>query len=40
MDEINKIILAEQTKFLLDEISKTEYDLMKKLIKENHAVKN
>ena len=31
MDEINKIILAEQTKFLLDEISKTEYDFIEEI---------
>ena len=28
MDEINKKNLSEQTKFLLDEISKTEYDFI------------
>ena len=40
MDEINKINLSEQTKFRLDEISKIENILLKKLIKENHTVKN
>ena len=40
MDEINKINLSEQTKFRLDEISKIENILLKKLIKENHIVKN
>ena len=38
MDEINKINLSEQAKFRLDGISKI--ILLKKLIKENHAVKN
>ena len=33
MDEINKINLSEQTKFRLDEISKIENILLKKLIK-------
>ena len=40
MDEINKTNLSEQTKFRLDEISKIENILLKKLIKENHIVKN
>ena len=40
MDNINKTNISEQTKFRLDEISKTENYLLKKLIKENHAVKN
>ena len=40
MYEINKINLSEQTKFRLDEISKIENILLKKLIKENHIVKN
>ena len=40
MEEINKINLSEQTKFRLDEISKIENILLKKLIKENHTVKN
>ena len=30
----------EQTKFRLDEISKIDFILSKRLIKENHAVKN
>ena len=37
---IDKTDLSEQTKFRLHEISKTENILSKKLIKENHAVKN
>ena len=32
--------LSEETKFRLDEISKIEIIFMKRLIKENHAVKN
>ena len=39
MDKINKINLSEQTKYWLDEI-KLKNILLKKLIKENHAVKN
>ena len=37
---IDKTDLSEQTKFRLLEISKIENILSKKLIKENHAVKN
>ena len=40
LETISKTNLSEQTKFLLDEISKIENYLSKKLIKENHAVKN
>ena len=40
MDNTNKTNISEQTKFRLDEISKTENYLLKKLIKENHTVKN
>ena len=40
MDETNKINISEQTKFWLDEISKLKIILSKKLIKENHVVKN
>ena len=40
MDNINKTNISEQTIFRLDEISKTENYLLKKLIKENHTVKN
>ena len=32
--------LTEQAKFRLDEINKIEIIFIKKLIKENHAVKN
>ena len=37
---IDKIDLSEQTKFRLDELVKLKIILSKKLIKENHAVKN
>ena len=40
LETIVKKNLSEQTKFRLDEISKIEIILSKKLIKENHAVKN
>ena len=40
MDKIKKTNISEQTKFRLDEISKIENYLSKKLIKENHTVKN
>ena len=40
LETIGKTNLSEQTKFLLDEISKIENYLSKKLIKKNHAVKN
>ena len=36
---IHKTVLSEQTKFRLDEISKTENYFIEE-IKENHAVKN
>ena len=37
---IDKTDLSKQRKFELDEISKLKIILSKKLIKENHAVKN
>ena len=37
---IDKTNLTNQTKFRLDEISKIENYLLKRLIKENRAVKN
>ena len=37
---IDRTDLSDQTKFWLDEISKIEIILSKKLIKENHVVKN
>ena len=37
---IDKTNSTNQTKFLLDEMSKIENFLSKRLIKENHAVKN
>ena len=40
IETIDKINLTNQTKFRLVEISKTENYLLKRLIKENHAVKN
>ena len=40
MNEINKINLSEQTKFRLNEIIGIEIIFIKKLIKENHTVKN
>ena len=40
LDTINKTNLPEQTKFWLDEISKIKIILSKKLIRENHVVKN
>ena len=38
--EIDKTNLTDQTKFRLNEIAKAENSLIKKLIKENYAVKN
>ena len=40
IEAIDKINLTNQTKFRLDEISKLENFFMKRLIKENDAVKN
>ena len=40
IETIDRTNLTEQTKFRLDEISKTENYLHERLIKENHAVKN
>ena len=40
MNEISKINLSEQTKFRLSEISELKIISIKKLIKENHTVKN
>ena len=37
---IDKTNLTNHTKFQLEEISKIEIILLKRLIKENHAVKN
>ena len=39
MNEIDKTNLTDQTKFRLNEVSKIEIILTKKLIKENYAVK-
>ena len=38
--EIDKTNLTDQTKFRLNEIARLKIVLIKKLIKENHAVKN
>ena len=40
IEAIDKTNLTNQTKFRLDEISKIENILSKKLMKENHVVKN
>ena len=40
IEEIDKTNLTNQTKFRLDGISKIENILLKRLIRENHAVKN
>ena len=40
IETIDKRNLTNQTKFRLDEISKIENYLLKRLIKENRAVKN
>ena len=40
VETIDKANLTNQTKFRLDEISKIENYFLKRLIKENHAVKN
>ena len=40
IEAIDKTDLSEQTKFRVDEISKIKNILSKKLIKENHVVKN
>ena len=40
MNEIDKRKLSDQTKFRLDEIKKWKIIFMKRLIKENYAVKN
>ena len=40
IEAIDKTNLTNQTKFRLDEISKIQNNLSKRLIKENHAVKN
>ena len=39
IEEIDKTNLTNQTKFRLDGISKIENILLKRLIRENHAVK-
>ena len=39
MNEIDETNLTDQTKFRLNEVSKIEIILTKKLIKENYAVK-
>ena len=40
MDEINKINLSEQTKFRLDETSKTENYFIEEINQSKYAVKN
>ena len=40
IEAIDKTDLSEQTKFRVDEISNIKNILSKKLIKENHVVKN
>ena len=40
IEGIDRTDLSEQTKFRLDEISKMKIIFIKRLIKENHAVKN
>ena len=40
IEAIDKTNLINQTKFRLDKISKIENILLRRLIKENHAVKN
>ena len=40
IEAIDKTNLTNQTKFRLDEISKIQNNLSKRLIKENYAVKN
>ena len=40
IEAIDKKNLTNQTKFRLDEISKIQNNLSKRLIKENYAVKN
>ena len=40
VEAIDRSDLSEQTKFRLDEISRLTTILSKRLIKENHAVKN
>ena len=40
IEAIDKTNLTNQTKFRLDEITKIQNNLSKRLIKENHAVKN
>ena len=40
IEAIDKPNLTNQTKFRLDEISKIQNNLSKRLIKENHALKN
>ena len=40
IETIYKTKLTEQTKFRWDEISKIEIILLKRLINENHVVKN
>ena len=40
IETIDKTNLTKQTKFQLDEISKTENNFAEDIIKGNHAVKN
>ena len=40
LETTDKTVLSEQTKFRLSEIIGLEYYFIKKLIKENHVVKN
>ena len=40
IEAIDKTNLTNQTKFRLDEVSKIENCFLKRLIKENHSVKN